>query len=635
MKKAILDIFILALLVVNIGIPSVIQAQLAPAADQGALPNFDVRVDEARRSVFRSLSLFLADPQRESDLKEEMAAAQEVLSVQIPGLRVERHPVLGGPEVIAARGSFLTGFAPNADPEQTVRNFLFSTSTLYGLSPNETDELVTKARYTNPAGNLSWVTLQQQINGVPVFRGELRAAVTANGELASTVSEMAAGIDPRSIGAPTMRPEEAVQIAAESIGVTLTATPSLIERSVDGLKHKFARGPFADDITVERVVFPLSAGRAVLAWQVLLWLDVYAYYVVVDDVSGQVLYRKNITSHQTQTATFDVYASDSPAPLSPSNATPKNHKQGAAVGRTQFTLIHEDAANDLGWIPDGSCVTTGNNVDAGLDIVLPNGIDPGGRATGSAGGPSPSCRTFSFSYNPPPGGNDPPSGAAYRNGVVTNLFFWSNRFHDRLYSLGFTEAARNFQTNNFGRGGAGSDPVLAEAQDGSGTDNANFTTPADGTPGRMQMFIFTGPGPDRDGSLDQEIVIHELTHGVSNRLVGNALGLDNIQGAGMSEGWSDFYALSLLSEPADDPNGVYAMGGYATFRLVGAPFTNNYFYGIRRYPYPTNMKLNPMTFADIDPGQIKLKGGKFPASPFFRTGHANEVHNVGEIWALM
>jgi len=151
----------------------------------------------------------------------------------------------------------------------------------------------------------------------------------------------------------------------------------------------------------------------------------------------------------------------------------------------------------------------------------------------------------------------------------------------------------------------------------------------------MQMYIFTGPNPDRDGGLDQEIVIHELTHGLSNRLVGNALGLDNIQGIGMGEGWSDFYALSLLSEATDDPNGVYAAGGYSTLNLVGFSFKNNYFYGIRRFPYTTNMTLNPMTFADIDPGQIKLKGGKFPASPFFAKGHANEVHNVGEIWALM
>ena len=78
-------------------------------------------------------------------------------------------------------------------------------------------------------------------------------------------------------------------------------------------------------------------------------------------------------------------------------------------------------------------------------------------------------------------------------GIVTNLFFWSNRYHDRLYQYGFTEPARNFQNNNFGRGGLGADFVRAEAQDSSGTNNANFSTPADGSLPRMQMYIFTAP----------------------------------------------------------------------------------------------------------------------------------------------
>jgi hypothetical protein len=114
-------------------------------------------------------------------------------------------------------------------------------------------------------------------------------------------------------------------------------------------------------------------------------------------------------------------------------------------------------------------------------------------------------RVFDFPYNPAPGippPGDSPTLADYRFGEVTHMFFWSNRYHDRLYELGFTEAARNFQLDNFGRGGLGNDRVLAESQDFSGTNNANFATPPDGTSGRMQMFIFTGPTPDRSSGLD-------------------------------------------------------------------------------------------------------------------------------------
>ena len=94
--------------------------------------------------------------------------------------------------------------------------------------------------------------------------------------------------------------------------------------------------------------------------------------------------------------------------LSPSNATPGSGIQGAPTSRTRFSLVSElPDFDNLGWIPDGSRVTTGNNVDAGLDIDGVNGIDPDGRAAGLCAGPSPGCRNFTFAYDPPPGGSDP------------------------------------------------------------------------------------------------------------------------------------------------------------------------------------------------------------------------------------
>src|SRR4029077_15149650 len=166
--------------------------------------------------------------------------------------------------------------------------------------------------------------------------------------------------------------------------------------------------------------------------------------------------------------------------------------------------------------------------------------------------------------------------------------------HDRLYQLGFTEAAGNFQSNNFGRGGAGNDAVQADAQDGGGFNNANFSTPPDGSAGRMQVYVFNGSSPARDGDFDAEVVLHEYTHGLSNRRVGGGVGISALQSAGMGEGWSDFYGLALLSEPGDDPGANTAAGGYATYQFFN--LTENYYYGIRRYPYSTNLSKNPLTF---------------------------------------
>src|SRR5205085_1928097 len=75
-----------------------------------------------------------------------------------------------------------------------------------------------------------------------------------------------------------------------------------------------------------------------------------------------------------------------------------------------------------------------------------------------------------------------------QRGAVIQMFYLMNLYHDELYRLGFTEAAHNFQNDNFGRGGVGSDRVSAEGQDSLGFNNANFGTAADGQRGRMQMY---------------------------------------------------------------------------------------------------------------------------------------------------
>jgi extracellular elastinolytic metalloproteinase len=79
---------------------------------------------------------------------------------------------------------------------------------------------------------------------------------------------------------------------------------------------------------------------------------------------------------------------------------------------------------------------------------------------------------------------------------VQNLFYLNNVAHDALYAAGFNEGAGNFQADNFGNGGLAGDPVNAEAQDGSGTDNANFATPSDGSSPRMQMYLWTSAAGD-------------------------------------------------------------------------------------------------------------------------------------------
>lgn len=86
---------------------------------------------------------------------------------------------------------------------------------------------------------------------------------------------------------------------------------------------------------------------------------------------------------------------------------------------------------------------------------------------------------------------------------LSNLFYWNNIIHDVIYQYGFTEAAGNFQQNNYGKGGNQNDYVLADAMDGSGTNNANFSTPPDGSNPRMQMYLWSAATSTLTCTIDE------------------------------------------------------------------------------------------------------------------------------------
>lgn len=145
-------------------------------------------------------------------------------------------------------------------------------------------------------------------------------------------------------------------------------------------------------------------------------------------------------------------------------------------------------ASPEGWHSNGTLNYTntyGNNVFAYVDNNASNtaGFSPASTTTGTL--------TFDFPFG------EAANETAYSNraSAVTNLFYANNMIHDILYKFGFTETSRNFQSNNFGKGGAGNDAVRAEAFDGSGYNNANFNSGYEMPSGavqapRMQMFLW-------------------------------------------------------------------------------------------------------------------------------------------------
>ena len=649
-------------------------SQARPNRTESRDPNFenyDIRADKRAADKIAGLRAKAnKSASHVADVRDRLVAGENRLKEKVRSLKVEYNPHSRTPEVIGsdvARGRESLTPADSRSRGQILRSFAREHSDLLGLDEAESDRLKLVADYANPSGDLAFAELRQEINGIPVFGGSIKAGFTKRGEIIRVINNLAAGAERDSVPADFGNADSALRAAAAHINHELKPNetrPRGRQNLSADTRVDFGSGNWGP--TAEKIYFPAEPGVLVPAWQVLIWKPTNAYYVVVDAQDGTMLWRKNISEDQTQAASYNVFSNfnamipvaASPFPFKPGPTNPTLGSQGSAIARTIVTRVGNESPygfNNLGWIPDDRNETDGNNVEAGLDRDETPGVDEinGKAASGS--------RVFDFPLNPGnpntntgdapvPAGEaiSPCSSIAQPHGMndaqraaVTQLFYVSNWFHDETYRLGFTESAGNFQDDNFGRGGVGGDRVSAEAQDCSGVNNANFSTPNDGQRGRMQMYIWTGPNPDFDGDLDADVVIHELTHGLSNRLHNNSNGLTTNMARGMGEGWSDFYAHCLLSEPSDPINGIYTIGGYATYRIQGTVFTGNNFYGIRRFPKavisftggPQNRPFNPLTFADADQTQFNIDDGAFPRNQFVGSHVVDQVHNLGEIWS--
>ncbi|MHA3774436.1 M36 family metallopeptidase [Verrucomicrobiota bacterium sgz303538] len=569
--------------------------------------------------------------------------AVTALRARLPSATVDWDTDMGVPRLIHAQGRFLTGARgeggavataaadiPNNDPLRGVKAFLTEHRALFGHGPEALDAATKKRDHIDSHNGLRTVIWQQMVDGIPVFEALLKAHVTARGELVnigtSWVRDAAAAADAGSrnraalVAAPRISAAEALALAGSSVGDRVSKEQVEGSSDAEGTTRRQAfSATELSDASAELVWMPLGADALRLCWQAIFSSKARGamFLALIDVETGEILLRRSLTEDISD-ATYRVFTSDSPTPLSPGHATPSS-VQPPQVSRALITLqALNTTASPAGWIEDGVNETRGNNVDAHTDTDA-NNVPDTPRPQGSP------YRVFDFPLDLTQG------PLTYKDAAVTQLFYWCNFIHDKLYELGFTEAVGNFQNDNFGRGGVGNDAVQADAQDSSGTNNANFSTPPDGSPGRMQMFLWTGPTPDLDGAFDAEVVLHEYTHGLTNRLVGGGVGISALQSRGMGEGWSDFYSLAFLAESGDDVHGNWARGGYSR-TLYNGTFTENYYFGGRRYPYSTNLTKNPLTFKDIDPTQASAHTG-IPRNPIVGTT-ADEVHNVGEVWCV-
>ncbi|KAJ7140443.1 Fungalysin metallopeptidase-domain-containing protein [Mycena filopes] len=252
-------------------------------------------------------------------------------------------------------------------------------------------------------------------------------------------------------------------------------------------------------------------------------------------------------------------------------------------------------ASPKGWHWNGTGISTSTD---GNNVATFKKLDLAGKHTVQTPESAPG-QTFDYPWNP----TAEPNITANRDAALVNNFYVVNIMHDILYHYGFTEAAFNFQLDNFGKGGKGGDQVKASVQDPSQPDNADFAAGPEGQHGVMHMYLWDFTSPERDGALENAIVAHEYTHGLSNRMTGGGTGtcLQMLEGGGLGEGWSDAVAewVQQTSATVED----WVVGQFAESKPGG----------FRSHPYSTSKITNPLTYASVR--------------------DLDEVHDIGEVWA--
>ncbi|GJJ71188.1 extracellular elastinolytic metalloproteinase [Entomortierella parvispora] len=524
--------------------------------------------------------------------------------------------------------SFYAGSASN--PEQVAIEFVEKQVT-------DSDYIVKNA-YTSKHNGVTHVYLKQRIDGLEVANGDINVNVDRHGNVISygdsfykgnrqaksslTIKEwikkeaealtgrqlsfggwrhrsqrqQGSSYDERTDRKTVISPQDALLSFARHLNVEIPRPEDMDIVSTNSLR--------SDKVEVVLTNCPLTANGQVPVAQAYIQTDdgelelVYDFQVEMKDTDNWFHVQVNAESGKVMQvvdwvadATYNVYPMGTNDPLD--------------GDRKLVVDPAHPPASPLGWNRQAQnknfTTTIGNNVYAGENRRNGNDWQNNPKPEGKVG--KDGELTFDFKIDLE---KDPQT---YVDAAVVNLFYWNNQVHDVFHHYGFDEESGNFQENNFGRGGLEKDAVIANAQDGSGYNNANFATPPDGQHGKMRMYVWDVTEIARDGDLESGIIIHEYAHGISTRLTGgpaNSGCLGWGEAGGMGEGWGDFFATMFRQKKGDNYESEFDMGSYS-----------NGGQGIRRYTYSTSLETNPSTFKIMDGPQYW------------------GVHAKGEVWAEM
>ncbi|MFT4750077.1 MAG: putative repeat protein (TIGR01451 family) [Neolewinella sp.] len=377
---------------------------------------------------------------------------------------------------------------------------------VFGLEATDIDDLRVTDSYASPSGTRH-IYVVQQLHGLSILNAQ--ASLHFRGDkLVYRTSDLATGLAAVPSPAPAFSAQTAIGNAVNAVTVAFGNPVAAGTDGKDGLFSWPAASP--EPIRVRTAYYATKAGLR-LAYRVVIdrhAADSDIWYVVVDAENGNVLEQRNqvlkcdfgTPNHQHNYDNASTNVTPKALPVSEqifeSAVAEESRYNVFRFGvespihgvRTQENSPSDPVASPFGWHDINGqegpefTITRGNNTysypDTDGDNVAETDI--------VADGGDSLVFDFFFADEVPNDVIDTILPAA-----MVQTFYFTNMMHDWLFHAGFDERAGNFQRNNYTGDGLDRDEVRVEVQDGSGTNNANFSTPSDGSSGTMQMFLWT------------------------------------------------------------------------------------------------------------------------------------------------
>lgn len=395
------------------------------------------------------------------------------------------------------------GRSSNADFIHIAEEYISTHLPDWNLMPGDIAGMTIRDMYTDKNSGITRIYFLQHYHHIPIYNAILNLSIDQAGNVFHAgnrfVQDVANKINTTE---PVLNAGNAVSNLAHHLGLSY---PELRIKEIKNKTHFiFEKGNIAEQPIEVELIYQPQDDKLLLSWQVRIspknkpdrWCS------RVDAIHGDVLEEDNWTIYCAP-ADLTYPDKDNACPLpyeqtfldsTTQHAVPQynvwpapiespNHGPRTLVSAPSDTLASPFGWHDTNGIPGAEYqITRGNNTHAFQDqanLKHSSNDEPNG-------GPD---LLFDFPFDP----SFEPAGNV--DAAVVNLFYWTNYMHDFAYHFGFDEAAGNFQQNNYGRGGEGSDPLIALTQQGSATgkvNNAYYQHDLEGSSPNIGMYIFHG-----------------------------------------------------------------------------------------------------------------------------------------------